>query len=192
MAIENVSSTSTNVPNREQVSVIREDDGSLSISITISVDAGSTASADDESSSDSAAGADQAKSDEDSTDTSYPTDQPGVSEDIFSTLDEAVMTDMKDLLATIDEAIKLLGGESGDSAADELQSVVGEVPVAASPTVLTGSDDRDFAERLEGVVADLEITINDAAGSDNSELAEFLEGVVADFEETIYGPDCTV
>jgi hypothetical protein len=111
------------------------------------------------------------------------------SADTAITYDEAVMTDLEDLLATIEKAIELLDSQSGDSRADELKSMGGEVPVDASPTSPAGSDDRDFAEKFEGVVADLEETINNAAGSDNSDLAEFLEGVVADFEKTIDGPD---
>lgn len=104
-------------------------------------------------------------------------------ENISSSHDEAVMTDKEDLLATIAEIIELLGGQSGDSTADEVESMGVEAPVDASVTVSAGIDDRDFAERLEEVVADLEETINDAAGCDNSELARFLEGVVADFGE---------
>jgi hypothetical protein len=153
--------------------VTRENDGSTSISIF--ADAGATAGANVESFTQTATGAEQTKSDVERTDTA-------------GTHDEAEMTDMEDLLAMIDAAIELLDGQSGDSTTDEPPSMGGKAPVNASPTVPAGSDNRDFADKLEGVVADLEETINDAAGSDNSELAEFLEGVVADFEETIYGP----
>jgi hypothetical protein len=104
-------------------------------------------------------------------------------ENVSSTHDEAVMTDEEDLLATVQEMIELLGGQGDDSAADELQSMGGEVHADASPTVPAGIDDRDFAGKLEEVVADLEETINGAAGSEKSELDEFLEGVVADFWE---------
>jgi hypothetical protein len=178
MAIENVSGTSESVSKQEQISVTRENDGSTSISIF--VDASATVSADGESSSDSVIEAEQAKGDVESTDTSYPADQPGVGDDTAGTHEEAVITEMEDLLATIDAAIELLDSQSGDSTTGELQSIGGKAPVDASPTVPAGSDDRDFAGKLEGVVADLEETINDAAGSDNLELAEFLEGVFSD------------
>jgi hypothetical protein len=178
MAIENVSGTGESVSKQERISVTRENDGSTSISIF--ADAGATAGADSESSTQTATGAEQAKSDVESTDTSYPADQPGVGDNTAGTHDESVMTEMEDLLATIDAAIELLDGQSGDSTTGELQYMGGKAPVDASPTVPAGSGDRDFADKLEGVVADLEETINDTAGSDNSELAEFLEGVFAD------------
>jgi hypothetical protein len=104
-------------------------------------------------------------------------------ENVSSTHDEAVMTDEEDLLATVHEMIELLGGQSGDSTAHELQSMGDKAHADPRPTVPADIDDRDFTGRLEEVVADLEETINGAAGSENSELEEFLEGVVAGFWE---------
>jgi hypothetical protein len=110
MAIDSVPSTSESVPNQEQVSVMREDDRSLSISIF--VDASATASADSESSSDSATGAEQAKNDVDGTDASYPTDQAGENE-TNSSYKRQLLTLMEDLSAKIVEIMGLLGSQIG-------------------------------------------------------------------------------
>jgi hypothetical protein len=163
MAIDSVSSASESVPNQEEVSVTRADDGSLSISI--SVDASAMASADGESSSDSVTGAEQAESDMDGTDTSYPTDQAG-QDDSATTHDKALMAAMEDLLATIDEAIELLGGQSGIGTADGTQPVGGETPVVASQTATAGNHDTELVQRLEGLAADLEEMISGLSGGE--------------------------
>jgi hypothetical protein len=75
MAIDSVSSTSESVPKQEQLSVVRGDDGSVSISVVASA----TANADGESSTQSVNEPEQAKSDVDGTDTDYPADQAGES-----------------------------------------------------------------------------------------------------------------
>jgi hypothetical protein len=169
MAIDSVSSTSENVPNQDQVSVTREDDGSLSISI--SVDASATASADGESSSETVTEAEQAKSDVDGTDTAYPTDQAGES-DVDETNDKELLTALEDLSAKLDEVIELLGGLSGDGKADEPSPMGGDTPVDTSQTGIVGSDNTKLAERLDGVAADLEEIISGLSGGELSDVSD--------------------
>jgi hypothetical protein len=167
MAIDSVSSSSESVPNQEQVSVVREDDGSLSISICAGASA--TARANGESSSDSTTGAEQARSSMDGTDTDYPTDQAGVGDDTAGTHDEALVTTMEDLLATIDETIELLGGQSGDGMADRAQSIGGDAPVDNSQIDTVGSEDTELAERLDRMVTDLEQLAGELSGAETGE-----------------------
>lgn len=167
MAIENVSSTSESVPNQEQVSVVRENDRSLSIS----VDASATASTDGESSSETVTGAEQANNDVDGTDTSYSTDQEG-EDDTTNTHNKELLTALGDLSTKIDEVIELLGGQSGDSTPDETQSTGGDTPVDASQTGTSGTDNMELAETLEPVVIDLYEILEILYGLSNSEQPE--------------------
>jgi hypothetical protein len=162
MTIENFSSASESNPNQEQVSVTREDDGSLSIS----VDALATASADGGSSSETVSGTQQAKSNMDGTDTTYPTDQAGES-DVSKSNDEAVLTAIEDLSAKLGEVIELLGGLSDDNTVGKTQSLVNEPPAEPS-SVDAGSSDDQLMGLLEGVLADVEQVIEMLGGDDSA------------------------
>jgi hypothetical protein len=136
MAIDSVSSTSESVPNQELVSVTRENDGSVSFPVHVSA----TDSAAGESSTQAATGAEQAKNDMDGTDTDYPTEQTG-QDDTANTYDEALVTAMEDLQVKINEIIELLGGQSGDSTADDSQPVDSGTPVDTSQISVTDQED---------------------------------------------------
>jgi hypothetical protein len=163
MTIGNVSSASESAPSQEQVSVVREDDGLVSISI--SADAGATVNADSESASESTTGAEQAKSDVDGTNTSYPTNKIGGGDDAGFHSEE-LLTSLEDLSAKIKDVIKLLGGLSGGSTANETLSTSGDAPVDTSQTNTDEIDNTELAERIEGIVADLEQIISELRSSE--------------------------
>jgi hypothetical protein len=181
MAIDSTSSTSEGVPNQEPVSITREDDGSLSI--IISADASATANADGGSST----GTEQAKNDVDGTDTSYPTDQ-AEDDNAADAHDEALMTAMEDLSATLNETIELLEGQSSHSTADQTPPTGSDTSVDASQIGTDGSDDTELAEKLDRVVAILMEIIPALHETGNPELVEFaekFEQVVTELRETI-------
>jgi hypothetical protein len=179
MAIDSLPSSSESVPNQEQISVTREDDGSLSISI--SVDTCATASADGQSSSVSATGTEQATSDVNGTDSSYPTDQAGES-DAAQTNDEALLTLLKDLSAKIDEVIELLSGLSDGSTAGETQPLLGEPP--ADPYAVDDSGGTDGENKPPVSEPTADPSTADPSGGDE-ELMGLLEGMLTNVEQAL-------
>jgi hypothetical protein len=135
MAIDSVSNTSENVPNQDQVTVVREGDGS--VSIFISADASATASAGDQSSTQSVTGTEQARSDVDGTNTDYPTDRAGES-------DTTINND--EVLARVSERL-----EEVEADLDEILSDM----AGDDRTVEPSENLFEFWERLEGILGDL-------------------------------------
>jgi hypothetical protein len=135
--------------------------------VSISVDASITASADGESPTENATGAEQAKSDADGTDTTYSTDETsGDGGKGAGSHNEDLLSVLEKLSTTMAEVIELLGG----CTADTTQQPVSSDAPAGSGLADASANNELSTEKLVGLAEKLDQIIGELSGGETSDV----------------------